>query len=104
VGYAVGEKVWLSTKYLDSKTTNKKEAKLLPKFIGPFQVLEIVNEVSYRLELPKEYHRVHPVFHASLLKKYFTGEPKVVPELISSVVFPRADWRATTKQNQMTDR
>ena len=44
-------------------------AKLSPRYCGPFEVLEIIGPVSYKLALPA-ITRAHNVFHASLLKKY----------------------------------
>ncbi|GKC46987.1 putative reverse transcriptase domain-containing protein, partial [Tanacetum coccineum] len=40
-----------------------KRAKLNPRYVGPFKVLEKVGEVSYKLELPEELSRVHNTFH-----------------------------------------
>ncbi|XP_057499379.1 uncharacterized protein LOC130783656 [Actinidia eriantha] len=47
-----------------------KSEKLSPRFIGPFQILDKVGEVAYRLALPPQLSGVHPVFHVSMLRKY----------------------------------
>ena len=46
------------------------KGKLSPRFIGPFEVLERVGEVAYRLALPPDLSCVHNVFHVSMLRKY----------------------------------
>ncbi|XP_076950834.1 uncharacterized protein LOC143623929 [Bidens hawaiensis] len=46
-----------------------KEGKLSSCFIGPFEILDRVGPVAYRLKLPSELSNVHPVFHVSNLKK-----------------------------------
>ena len=43
--------------------------KLSPRYCGPFEVLERIGPVSYRLALSANT-RGHNVFHVSLLKKY----------------------------------
>ena len=44
--------------------------KLSPRFIGPFDIIEKVGEVAYRLALPPQISSVHDVFHVSMLRKY----------------------------------
>jgi len=51
-----------------------KKGKLSPRYTGPFEILERVGEVAYRLALPPSLADVHPVFHVSMLRKYH-GDP-----------------------------
>nr|GEW48141.1 hypothetical protein [Tanacetum cinerariifolium] len=46
------------------------KGKLSPRFIGPFEILDRVGEVSYCLALPPQLSHVHNVFHVSLLRWY----------------------------------
>ena len=48
----------------------KKQGKLSPRYIGPFERLERVATVAYRLALPPSLSSIHEVFHVSMLKKY----------------------------------
>ena len=61
--YALGDKVWLSSKYLKTKWNCKLEA----KFLCPFRVLHPVGKQAYNLELPKKW-KIHDVFHILLLE------------------------------------
>ncbi|XP_028804336.1 uncharacterized protein LOC114759336 [Neltuma alba] len=47
-----------------------KAKKLSPRFLGPFEILERIGEVAYRVALPPHLSNVHDVFHVSQLKKY----------------------------------
>ena len=55
-----------------------KQGKLSPRFIGPFEVLEGVGAVAYRLALPPTLSSVHEVFHVSMLRKYTLDPAHVV--------------------------
>lgn len=66
ISFKVHDKVLLSTTNLQPKTGNRK---LYPKFLGPFTITQIVNDVAYRLDLPPTM-KIHPVFHVSLLRPY----------------------------------
>lgn len=63
--FKVGEKVYLSTKYIKLRIPSKK---LGLKYIGPFTITRVINPVTVSLRLPPLLSRIHPVFHSSLLK------------------------------------
>ncbi|KAK2395503.1 hypothetical protein QL285_057237 [Trifolium repens] len=54
-----------------------KARKLTPKFIGPYQILERIGKVAYRIALPQALSLIHDVFHVSQLRKY-TPDPSHV--------------------------
>ena len=47
-----------------------KQGKLVPRYIRPFEVFEMVGTLTYRLALPPSLSGVHEVFHVSMLPKY----------------------------------
>nr|GEZ51516.1 putative reverse transcriptase domain-containing protein [Tanacetum cinerariifolium] len=55
-----------------------KRGKLNPRYVGPFKVLERIEDVSYKLDLPEELSRVHNTFHVSNLEKCYVDEPLAV--------------------------
>ncbi|GKF45453.1 hypothetical protein Tco_0132005, partial [Tanacetum coccineum] len=56
-----------------------KKGKLAPRIIGPFEIIEKVGPVAYRLDFPEELDGVHDTFHVSNLKKCFAGTTLQVP-------------------------
>ncbi|GJZ38004.1 putative reverse transcriptase domain-containing protein [Tanacetum coccineum] len=56
-----------------------KEGKLAPRYVGPFEILERVSPVAYRLRLPEELSSVHDTFHMSNLKKCLADANLHVP-------------------------
>ena len=55
-----------------------KSGKLSPRFNGPFEILERVDTVAYRLALPRSMLGVHEVFHVSMLRRYTPDPAHVV--------------------------
>jgi hypothetical protein len=51
---------------------------LSPQFIGPYDILERVGVVAYRLALPPNLSAIHPVFHVSMLRKYMSDPSHVL--------------------------
>ncbi|GJX05178.1 hypothetical protein Tco_0191094 [Tanacetum coccineum] len=49
----------------------RKRGKLAPRYVGPFEILERMGLVDYRLRLPEDLKSVHYTFHVSDLKKLF---------------------------------
>ena len=55
-----------------------KRGKLSSRFIGPFEILERVGTVAYRLALQPSMSGVHEVFHVSMLRRYTLDPAHVV--------------------------
>ena len=52
--------------------------KLSLRFIGPFEILDRIGTIAYRLALPPSMSGVHEVFHVSMLRKYTPDPAHVV--------------------------
>ncbi|GJV75565.1 putative reverse transcriptase domain-containing protein [Tanacetum coccineum] len=57
----------------------RKKGNLAPRFVRPFEIVEKVGPVAYRLELPGELNGVHDTFHVSNLKKCLVDPTLQVP-------------------------
>ncbi|MCO5600609.1 hypothetical protein L7F22_054724 [Adiantum nelumboides] len=66
------------------KTMKSVFPKLRPRFYGPFKIIKKNSVVSYKLQLPPSWGKLHPTFHISWLKQYIQGDLPV-PELSSYV-------------------
>ena len=55
-----------------------KRGKLSSRFVRPFEILERIDSVAYRLALPPSMSSIHEVFHVSMLRKYTPDPAHVV--------------------------
>ncbi|GJV55683.1 hypothetical protein Tco_1456688 [Tanacetum coccineum] len=55
------------------------EFSVAPRFIEPFEIIERIGPVAYRLDLPEELNSVHNTFHVSNLKKCLADPTLQVP-------------------------
>ena len=76
--FEVGDHVFLKVMLKRGVVRFGKQGKLSPRFIEPFEILERVGTVAYRLALPPSLSGVHEVFQVSMLRKYTPDPAHVV--------------------------
>jgi len=77
--FQVGNKVLLKVSPVKRVTRFNLRGKLSPRYAGPYEIVEKLNPVAYRLDLPTEVKHVHNIFHISQLRKY-------VPDLNHTII------------------
>ncbi|KAG8501022.1 hypothetical protein CXB51_003082 [Gossypium anomalum] len=80
IEYQVGDKVFLKVSPWKKVLRFGKKGKLSPCFIGPFEVIERVRPLAYRLALPIELEKIHNVFHVSMLRRYRSDPSHVISQ------------------------
>eukprot|EP00253_Pinus_taeda_P025820 PITA_25820 len=84
-----------------------KQQKLSPKFYGPYQLLQCIGEVAYKLALPPTA-KIHPVFHVSCLKKVIGNNCRIqtsLPELDEEgSIWLQPEQVLDTRVKQLRDR
>ena len=55
-----------------------KKGKLSPRYTEPYEIVERIGKVAYRLRLPPELAKIHDVFHVSMLRKYIADHSHVL--------------------------
>ncbi|XP_058181246.1 uncharacterized protein LOC131299684 [Rhododendron vialii] len=70
LSFEVGDHVFLKVSPRRGLSRFGQKGKLSLRFIGPFDIIEKIGEVAYRLALPQKLSGVHNMFHVSMLRKY----------------------------------
>ena len=65
IEYEVGDKVFLKVSSWRKILLFGKKGKLSPRFIGPYEILQRIGPIAYRLALPLELANLHDVFNVS---------------------------------------
>ncbi|GJX73003.1 putative reverse transcriptase domain-containing protein [Tanacetum coccineum] len=77
--FSVGDYVLLKVSPWKGVVRFGKKGKLTPRFVGPFEIIEKVDTMAYRLDLPKELNGFHDTFHVSNFKKCLAYPTLKVP-------------------------
>ena len=72
-----GDKVYLKISSNKGVVRFGKKGKSRPCYVGPYEILQMVDKVAYELKLPIELALVHLVLHVAMLKKCI-GDPKSI--------------------------
>ncbi|KAL2240889.1 UNVERIFIED_CONTAM: Transposon Tf2-11 polyprotein [Sesamum indicum] len=68
--YEVGDKFFLKISAWRGILRFGRQGKLSPRYIGPYEIIERIGPLAYRLALRAELSQIHDVFHVSMLRRY----------------------------------
>ncbi|KAK9750069.1 hypothetical protein RND81_02G171000 [Saponaria officinalis] len=89
--FNIGDWVYLKLQsYRQMSIQHRGNEKLSQKYYGPFQIIDKIGRVSYKLHFPS-YSQIHPVFHVSQLKKCYDSSlcAGVLPALFHDSSTPK---------------
>jgi hypothetical protein len=68
--FKIGDLVYLKVLPMKGVMRFNQKGKLSLRFVGPFEIKEVVGPVAYKVELPPALSGIHEVFHVSTLRKH----------------------------------
>nr|GEV55022.1 putative reverse transcriptase domain-containing protein [Tanacetum cinerariifolium] len=77
--FEVGDMVMLKVSPWKGVIRFGKHGKLSLRYIKPFEIIERIGPVAYKLELPEKLYGIYNTFHVSNLKKCLVDENLVIP-------------------------
>jgi len=76
--FNVGDHVFLKVSPLKGSLRFGQKGKLTARYIGPFEILQRIGPVAYRLALPQTLQGIHDVFDVSNLRRYISYPAHVI--------------------------
>jgi hypothetical protein len=106
--FEVGNHVYLKVSPMKGVKRFGVKGKLVPRYIGPFPILEKCGTVAYMLDLPPSLTGVHNNFHVSQLKKCLKAPvdvvlPEVTP-LEANLLYPEHPTKILDQKDHVTRR
>ncbi|KAA3461679.1 DNA/RNA polymerase superfamily protein [Gossypium australe] len=78
IEFQVGDKVFLKVSPWKKFLRFGRKGKLSSRFIGPYEIIERMGPVAYRLAFPLGLENIHDVFHMSMLRHYRSDPSHVI--------------------------
>ncbi|XP_073309923.1 uncharacterized protein [Primulina huaijiensis] len=65
-----GDRIFLKVSPFRGTVRFGMKGKLALRYVGPYEILQLIGTLAYRLALPPSLYGIHDVFHVSMLRKY----------------------------------
>ena len=79
IKFEVGDRLFLKVSPWKKILCFGRKGKMSPRLIGPYEILERVRPIAYRLTLPLGIAKLHYVFHVSMLRRYRSDTSHIFP-------------------------
>ena len=67
--FEVGDHIYLRVSPTKGVQRFGEKGKLAPRYVGPYEIMEVYGPVAYRVRLPSQLSTIYDIFHISQLKK-----------------------------------